>query len=157
MNIAGRLQPPVFATYVVWALVLVIHATVVWGQSEWLATLPSDTSYFVMTMFWAIFGFFMVFGAILAWYTQANRSWARWVFMFLCFAYAVDCLLGTLTIGPIHENMSRPYGMFRGPISSVIWGYLIWLAWSKRPNSALLTDAYPSALRASSGAAQRER
>jgi len=117
----------------VWALVLVVHALVVWGQSDWLATLFSDTSRFVTTMFWGVFGALMALGAILAWHSQTNRSWARWMFMFFCFAYAIDCLLGTLTIGPLHEGMSRPYGVFRGPISFSIWGYLVWLAWSKRP------------------------
>ena len=97
-------------------------------------------------MFWTVFGSLIVFGAILAWFTQASRSWARWIFMFVCLAYAVDCLLGTLTIGPLYENMPRPYGVFRGPISFVMWGYLGWLAWSKRPNLAVKRDA-PQAAR----------
>ena len=146
VNISDRLQPPIFATYVVWALVLVVHAMVVWGQSEWLANLPSDTSSFVMSMFWGVFGSLVAFGAALAWHTQANRLWARWIFMFLCFAYAVDCLLGTLTVGPLHENLSRPYGIFRGPISFVVWGYFVWLAWAKRPNLAVKRDV-PQAAR----------
>jgi hypothetical protein len=146
MNIVDRLRPPVFASYVAWAIVLLIHALLVSAQSEWLATLPSDTSHSLMIMFWVVLGSLMVLGAVLAWFTQARRSWARWLFMFLCFVYAVDCLLGTLAIGPIYDSMSRPYGMFRGPISFVMWAYLLWLAWSTRPTTAV-TRAAPQAAR----------
>jgi hypothetical protein len=146
MSIVDRLRPPVFASYVVWAIVLLIHAMVVSAQSEWPATLPSDTSHFVMTMFWVVFGSLMILGAALAWFTQARRSWARWLFMFLCLVYAVDCLLGTLATGPIYGNMPRPYGVFRGPISFVVWGYLVWLAWSTRPTPAVTRGA-PQAAR----------
>jgi Na+/melibiose symporter-like transporter len=146
MDITDRFQKPVFATYLAWTIVLLIHAVVVTARSDWLATLLPDTSQFVMTMFLAMFGVLMISGAILAWFTQAHRWWARWLFMALCLAYAADCLLGTFAVGPLHENMTRPYSIFRGPISFAIWGYLVWLAWSTRPNHAVKRDA-PQAAR----------
>lgn len=147
MSILHRLQTSVFGAYVVWALVLLTNAMMVSAQSKWLASLPPDTSTFVSTMFWSVFGSLMVFGALLAWFTQENHSWARWLFMLLCAAYAVDCLLGTLAIGPAYENIPRPYGVFRGPISFAVWTYLVWLArWLTRPNLAVKRDA-PQAAR----------
>jgi hypothetical protein len=146
VDLISRLKRPVFTIYMAWTAVVLVRAVVVFTGSEWLATLPKDTFDFVITMFAAAVATLAVLGAVLAWLADVGHSWARWFFMAFCLFYAVDCLLGTLAVGPLYENMRRPYSFFRGPISFAVWVGLLWLTWSMRPNQSVKRDA-PQAAR----------
>jgi hypothetical protein len=132
VDLISRLQRPVLTIYMAWMAVLLVRAVVVFTGSEWLATLQKDTFDFVIALFSITTVTLVVLGAVLAWFADAGHSWASWCFMGLCGLYAVDCLLGTLAVGPLYESMLRPYGLFRGPISFMAWLGLLWLAWPKR-------------------------
>jgi hypothetical protein len=135
-----------FTIYMAWMAVLFARAVAVFTGSEWLATLPKDTFDFVLALFSITVITLVVLGAVFAWFADLGHSWASWCFLGLCLFYAVDCLLGTLAVGPLYENMPRPYSLFRGPISFVVWVGLLWLAWLKRPNHSVKRDA-PQAAR----------
>jgi len=146
MGLVQRLRRPIFSFYLAWVGVLLVWAIVVFSGSEWLGTLPQETFNFVVSMFATTFTALLILGTVLAWFADAGRSWAHWLFSGFCLIYAADCLLGTLAIGPLYESMPRPYSLFRGPVSFVAWAGLLWLAWSKRPNHSVKRDA-PQAAR----------
>lgn len=146
MRLVQRLEKPVFTMYLVWVVALTAHAVAVFVNSDWLASLPTSMSNFVIQLFVAAFGAHYILGAALAWLTDAGRLWARRLFIVFCFVLAIDCFLGTFAIGPLYENIPRAYGLFRGPISFVVWCCLLWLAWSTKPNTAVKRDA-PQAAR----------
>jgi hypothetical protein len=141
VGLIQRLRRPIFTFYLAWVAILLVRAAVAFSGSEWLSALPQDTFDFMVSMFATTFTAIFILGAVFAWFADAGHSWARWFFMGFCLFYAVDCLLGTLAVGPLYENMRRPYGFFRGPISFVVWGGLLWLACSKRPNHSVKRDA----------------
>lgn len=146
MGLIQRLRRPIFTFYLAWVGALLVRAIVVLSGSEWLSTLPQNTFGFVVSMFTTTFTAIFILGAVLAWFADAGHSWARWLFSGFCLINAADCLLGTLAVGPLYESMSRPYSLFRGPVSFVAWACLLWLAWSKRPNHSVKRDV-PQAAR----------
>ena len=145
MGLIQRLRRPIFTFYLAWVAVLLVRAVVVFSGNEWLSALQ-DTFDFVVSMFATTFTAIFILGAVFAWFADAGHSWARWLFAGLCLIYVADCLLGALAVGPLYENMLRPYSLFRGPVSFLAWVCLLWLAWSTRPNHSVKRDA-PQAAR----------
>ncbi len=131
----------IFVAYMLWATILLSRS--VWSlvNSEWLASLENETSGSFLTTYLTLTSAFFLGGAVLAWLAQSGRSWARWAFMAFCLSYAIDSLLGTLAVGPFYREVSQTYDYFRGPVSFVIWCYLLGLVWFTRPNNAPNQDA----------------